>query len=127
MHWPPEKMLRALHQLQAQERIREAQQGKGRGIVSFKAHDHQMVAVGNKLYYSRSWKTFPDFLSHYLKTKLGAAWGEAELKKPLANRHTILGWYDVICALQSTIVKSPGEVVTTLSVVRTFGAARGVN
>src|SRR5271165_1277298 len=56
-----------LERHQAAERIREAQQGLGRPIVSFKLHDHQLVAVGKTVHWALNWKTFPDFLSEYLR------------------------------------------------------------
>ena len=74
---------------QGKERIRQAQQGEGRPIISLKSHDHQMVAVGNTLHWSKTWKTFVDFLSDYMKRKLGSDWGNAEIAKPLAKRHSI--------------------------------------
>jgi len=63
----------------AQERIRELQQGRGRPIISGKIKDHQIVAVGNKVHFSKGWKTFPDFLAYYIKDKIGVEWGNAEI------------------------------------------------
>jgi hypothetical protein len=77
----------ALEQHRAAERIRQAQQGHGRPIIGFKAGDHQMVAVRNTVYFSDQWKTFPDFLSDYIRAKLESAWGNAEIAKPFAERH----------------------------------------
>jgi SEC-C motif len=99
---------------QAAERIREAQQGLGRPIVSFRLHDHQLVAVGKTLHWSLKWKTFSDFLSEYLKQTLDPQWGNAELAKPLAERHPILKWYDAFCHYQRETIKTPGEVSTAV-------------
>jgi hypothetical protein len=41
---------------------------------------HKFVAVGNALYYDRSWKTFTDFLWTYLPGMVGKEWGDAETK-----------------------------------------------
>lgn len=92
----------------ADERIRETQQGLGRPIVSFKAHDQQIVAVGNTVYYSPTWKTFPDFLCHYVKHILDPAWGNTELAKPFNERHPIIQWYDTFCRYQQETIKTPG-------------------
>lgn len=104
----------ALQQIQkrieAEERVKQAQQGRGKPIISDKFQGHQFVAVGNKLLYSRDWKTFPDFLIDYLKQKFTPEWGNAELKKPLSERHTIMQWYDAICRLQAETIKTPGEL-----------------
>jgi hypothetical protein len=95
---------------EAAERIRQNQQGFGRPIVSFRAFDRQIVAVGDTIYHSTNWKTFPDFLAHYMKTVLGSDWGNAELKKPVADRHPIVQWYDVVCRYQADTIKEKGKV-----------------
>jgi hypothetical protein len=91
-HLPDIKGL--IQRQQAEERIRQAQQGEGKPIISLKWSDHQIVAVGNTLHWSKAWKTFVDFLGDYMKDKLGRDWGNAEIAKPLADRHTILQWFD---------------------------------
>jgi SEC-C motif-containing protein len=73
----------ALRRHEANERIRQAQQGLGRPIISTKQVDHQVVAVGNKIFWSKAWKTVPDFLSDYMKTTLGPEWGNAEIKEAI--------------------------------------------
>lgn len=96
--------------MQAQERIREAQQGRGRPIISADLADHKIVAVGKTVYWGKNWKTFGDFLQHYIKTKLGTDWGNAEIVKPLADRHPIMQWYDALCHYQRATIKVPGQV-----------------
>jgi SEC-C motif len=93
----------------AQERIRQAQQGHGKPIIAVKTDKHQLVAVGNRLMFSKGWKTFIDFLCDYLKAKLTPEWGNAEIAKPLGERHTIMQWYDAVCRLQKDTIKRPGE------------------
>jgi hypothetical protein len=74
---------------------REKQQGFGRPIIAAKLnHGHQMVAVGNRVYWSQKWKTFHDFLKDHLFALLGKKWGEAELAKPKEQRHQIFRWFD---------------------------------
>jgi hypothetical protein len=94
----------------AAERIRQNQQGLGRPIISLRAGDRQVIAVGNTLYHSANWKTFSDFLSDYMKKTLGEAWGAAEIAKPLTERHSILQWYDALCRYQLVTVKERGKV-----------------
>jgi SEC-C motif len=98
---------------QADEKIREAQQGFGRPLISAKVAGHQVVAVGKKVFWSKTWKTVPDFLSDYLKTILGPQWGNDEIEKPLANRHPIMQWYDAYCRYQAKVIKNPGEVTNS--------------
>lgn len=94
----------------AQEQIREAQQGLGRPIVAFKRDDQQHVAVANRVFWSKKWKTFPDFLCDYIKQILDPKWGNAEIAKPLCERHPILQWYDAFCRYQNETITTPGVV-----------------
>lgn len=94
---------------EAQEFIRQSQQGRGRPIIATKWDEHQVVAVGKELMFSKTWKTFVDFLSHYIKVKFSGEWGNAELAKPFADRHPIMQWYDGVCRLQQESIKTPGE------------------
>jgi hypothetical protein len=71
--------------------------------------------VGNRLLYSKEWKTFPDFLSHYLKRVMGADWGNAELAKPYEERHPLMQWYHHVCLQQQKHAGKPGEVFETPS------------
>jgi hypothetical protein len=59
----PIDVRRMMTQRMAEERIREIQQGRGRPIISAKLREHQMVAVGNTVHFSKTWKAFPDFLA----------------------------------------------------------------
>lgn len=106
---PPFDLCLALETHAAEERIRQTQQGLGKPIIAFKMADHQMVAVGNTVHWSKTWKTFSDFLADYIKLKIGA-WGDAEIVKPLAQRHPLMQWYDAICRYQQRTIKTPGEV-----------------
>jgi len=101
---------RMMEQRAAGERIRKTQQGRGRPIVSAKVSDHQIVAVGNTIHSSRTWLTFPDFLSDYIKMKIGSGWANAEIAKPLADRHPLMQWYDAHCSYQKKTIKIPGKV-----------------
>ncbi len=94
----------------ADEIIRQTQQGLGRPIIAAKVKDYQMVAVGKTIHWSKKWKTFPDFLADYIKRKVGPEWGNAEIAKPLAQRHPLMQWYDAYCRYQQQMIKTPSEV-----------------
>jgi hypothetical protein len=96
---------------QASELIRRHQQGQGRPIIAAKVADHQIVAVGSTIYYSKNWKTFPDFLGSYIFAKLGKDWVEAELAKPIEARHPIMQIQEQYVAYQRATFKKAGEVV----------------
>ena len=82
------------------EQIRRERFGEGRPVIHADFQEHKFVAVGNELHYSRDWKTFPDFLQHYIRNVLGSDWGNAELVKPPEERHPIIKWHDVMCRFQ---------------------------
>lgn len=96
----PEQFRQAIQRRDAEELMRQQQQGLGKPIISADMAGYRMVAVGNELRYSKDWKVFPDFLAAYLKDILGEAWGKLELGKPLAERHPIMQWYHVLCEVQ---------------------------
>ena len=62
----PRRNGRLLQRQQAAEKIRQNQQGFGRPVVSFKAFDHQMVAVGDTFYHLEI-ERFPLFLADYIR------------------------------------------------------------
>ncbi|WP_420473639.1 YecA family protein [Noviherbaspirillum sp. ST9] len=93
----------------AQIAQRERQQGLGRPIISGELGGRRIVAVKNRLLHSEGWKTFHDFLFEYIKIVLGRAWGNAEIAKPLADRHPILQWYDRLCRAQAAC-GTPGKI-----------------
>jgi len=99
-------------QQEAQERFRQAQQGRGKPIISARFKGTQMVAVGNRIYQSPKWKTFADFLRYYLNSKLGSEWIKAELNKPVAQRHTIMQWSEALFQLRNNVIKSAEEPVS---------------
>jgi SEC-C motif len=88
----PPHIAEMMRRREVQEEIRRVQQGLGRPIISSMLNDHRMVAVGNQIFWSKDWKTFPDFLSAYIMKTLGSEWGNTEIKKPLAERHPIMQW-----------------------------------
>jgi|CXWL01.1.fsa_nt_gi hypothetical protein len=50
----------------------------------------KVVAVGDHIHFNEGWKTFPDFLTYFLKLKLGFEWGNAELKRPEGEQHPLI-------------------------------------
>lgn len=105
-----EKSRLMLDRAKAQEKQRAQQQGFGRPIISAEVNGTRFVAVGKKLMWSKKWKTVHDFLGDYIRSALGTEWGNAELAKPLDQRHPILLWYHHLCLLQQEFIKAPGNV-----------------
>jgi hypothetical protein len=69
-------------------------------MLSFESNGFRVVAVGNQLRWGKKWRTFFDFLGDYIKTMLTPEWGNAELKKPLEQRHPLIQWYHMLCTFQ---------------------------
>lgn len=109
-----EARLRALAHFQlhqAREEQRRQMQGLGNPIIAIKHADHRLVAVGNRMHWSKTWKTFEDFLFDYIKNTMGPAWGTAELKKPANERHPLLNWYVRLCDFQRAHMTGPPGTV----------------
>lgn len=100
---------RLFEEHKARELQRQKQQGLGHPIISAEHKGYRFVAVGNVLYWGK-WKTFYDFLGYYIRKTLGEDWGNAEIQKPLGDRHPVLQWYDRICYVQKQHAKHPGVV-----------------
>ncbi len=98
----PNEVKKQIAQKMMQEKTFEARHGKGKQIITTEFNDWRFVAVGNELHYSKKDKTkfFPDFLGNYIRAKLGQEWGNAEIAKPLRERHQTLQWYDSMCHFQ---------------------------
>ena len=93
----------------ANEVIRQKQQGLGKPLIQAKVGDQQIVAVGNKVHFSKKWKVPVDFYSDYIKDILGTEWGNVELAKPFEQRHLIIQWYCKFCEYQKNFFKE-GEI-----------------
>ena len=109
LHLPTQAMSqaarKAMRRHEAEELVRVQQQGEGKPIISTMFQDHRFVAVGSKLYYSKQWKFFADFLGDYMKMIFGTEWGDDELKKEWDERHPILRWYHDFCLAQQASKK----------------------
>jgi len=102
-----EKKIPKKIQKRTQERaVLEQSYGKTRPIIHADFDENKFVAVGSQLFYSKDWKTFPDFLLDYIKSVLGSDWGNSELKKPYEERHQVLKWYDGMCRFQKSQLKN---------------------
>ena len=106
---PPDFQKKIIEHQIKEKRVKE-QYGNTRPIISEDFKDYKFVAVGNKLHYSKNWKTFHDFLFDYIKTCIGSDWGNAELKKENSERHPILQWYKYLCDFQRKNIRKEGEI-----------------
>jgi hypothetical protein len=107
---PPPSSISVLERFKADELIRQQQQGLGRPIISAKVEDLQIVVAGQTIYHSPKWKTFHDFLFDYVGMIFGSEWGNAEIAKPIQDRHPIMQWYNECCHHQRRYFQPSGEV-----------------
>jgi hypothetical protein len=84
----------------AKEYRRRLMQGLGRPIISVEHQGYRLVAVGSGFHWSQRWRTFQDFLFAYIRHVFTPEWGNAELKKELAQRHPLMQWYQKLCDFQ---------------------------
>jgi SEC-C motif len=106
----PPAHARAFDRNDAERLQRQRQQGLGKPIVSAEINGHRFVRVRDRWLSSERWRTVEDFLGDYIKTALGIEWGNAEISKPLDQRHPILIWYQKVADHQRKFVKEPGKV-----------------
>ena len=85
---------------QLQKKMRRNDYGAVRPMISSDFEGHKVVAVGNRIHFSKKWKTFHDFLFCYLKITLDREWFAVELRKDAENRHSIASWYISLCEFQ---------------------------
>lgn len=81
-------------EVQAEDAQRKKQQGLGKPIISNEYQGQRSVAVCDHLYHSSNWTTFHDFLREYIFLVLGEPWADEQRKKPVAERHQIVRWFD---------------------------------
>ena len=110
---PPE-IRKAIVEHQRKEADRIRKYGRVRPTIALDHQGYKLVAVGNTIHYSKSWKTFHDFLVNYMAV-LGTEWGNAELKKPFPERHPVAQWYHHVCELQRQTIKERGKVYSALA------------
>jgi len=85
---------RRLREVEAENAQREKQQGLGKPIISTDFEGWRIVAVCNRIHYSKTWKTFHDFLGYYIFYVLGREWVDEQRTKPAQKRHQIMRWFD---------------------------------
>lgn len=103
---PPEVQL-AIREKELKEQTRKERFGDIRPVIHVDFKGHKFVAVGNEFHISQNWKTFPDFLHGYIRNLLGPNWGNAELAKPLEDRHQIMKLLDATYHFQKMQKKGP--------------------
>ncbi len=118
---------KVIAQHRAKDSLRRSIQGEGKPIISTDFKGYKFVAVGNQLHFAptKSTQTFIDFLGNYIKQVLDPEWGNAEIAKPIAERHPILKWYNEVC-LQLEKHINPDEKISSMPVTGVLRAYYGL-
>jgi len=99
---PPQEHLDFLKQ----EFERREQFGEVRPAIHANWRGKKWVGVGDQLF-GGDWRFFPDFLQEYIKSVLSPDWGNAEIAKPLEDRHPVMQWHDGMCRFQQSRPRDP--------------------
>lgn len=97
----PPQVLAAVAEHERREREHRERFGHVRQVVHTDFAGHKIVAVGNRIHWSKKWRTFPDFLLDYLRGKIPEGWYQAEMEKVLEERHPLAQWYWRYCEFQA--------------------------
>lgn len=81
-----------LRRREAEEIVRQYQQGFGRPIISETMNDFRIVAVSKRIFWSKTWFFFTDFLLDFLKDSLGREWATKALADGL--EHPVFRWLE---------------------------------
>jgi hypothetical protein len=85
-------ILEDMNMRNAKEQFRRARYGQVKPEIAIKHKGFQFIAVGSKLYYSKTWKSFPDFLMEYVPHVFEKKWWTTEQAKPEEDRHQLFQW-----------------------------------
>ena len=76
-----------------QEQSRVSTFGEIRPIIHIPDYKGwRLVAVRNRLYYSKKWNFFTDFLFEYGMSRFGKEWLEAQKAAAIADQHPVYIW-----------------------------------
>jgi hypothetical protein len=85
-------ILEDMNMRNAKEQFRRARYGQVRPGIAIKYKGFQFVGVGSRFFYSKTWKSFPDFLMEYIPHLFGKEWWTTEQTKPEEDRHQLCQW-----------------------------------
>jgi len=88
----PRHILEKMERHRGEEEKRVATFGEIRPIIHVDYAGYRMVAVRNRLYYSKKWKFFTDFLLEYGITRFGCDWFEAQKITAPGGQHPAWIW-----------------------------------
>jgi SEC-C motif len=94
--WHIEKISEASPEIQAiaQKHRKEAiaSSFSGPEPIKLDSRGYTFRAIKNRLYYRKSYKTYPDFLLDLVKFAFGPKWHKAQVETPVPERHVVMQW-----------------------------------
>lgn len=106
-HPIPPEVLKEIARRKSERIAREVEHGEVKNIITAELDEWRIVASGNKLVYSKTWKVFTDFLNNHLHGLFGLEWGQRQVQLPLEEQHPAVQWR-TITAL-ANVGTIPGE------------------
>lgn len=94
---------------EAKELLRARAEGHGRPVIALDAQGVRVVAVGSRVFQSRNWRFFTDFLLDYLKSVFGPGW--AKRMNSGGQAHGLLRWLDMMLEVQKRAVRGGSGVI----------------
>jgi hypothetical protein len=85
-------VLKEIARRESERVAREAKHGEVKDVITAELGEWRIVASGNKLAYSKTWKVFTDFLNKHLQGLFGLEWGQRQVKLPLEEQHPAVQW-----------------------------------
>ncbi|NOY08781.1 MAG: hypothetical protein GXP33_08055 [Spirochaetes bacterium] len=104
----------ALDRMKAMQDQMQKQQGLGRPIISAFFQGYRFISVASRLFYSKEWETFHDFLFYYIQHLFTEQWFEKENKNTGKSRHPILVWFDALRQFQKRNERSDAKIQSAL-------------
>ncbi len=100
--------------MSVEEQQRIARYGKVNPEIAIKFKDYQFVAVGSRVFYSKAWTSFADFLVGYVPEVFDKKWWAAEIAKAPAECNQVRTWWEALRQHAKAQQKRPdGNYVVT--------------
>lgn len=88
------KIISLVKQVEKERLEKERKYGKVKSIINATYQDNKFLAVGNTIYFSEKWKTFPDFLFEFALRIFGKEWYDSENAKNINEQNEIVKWFN---------------------------------
>ncbi len=88
------QIVSSFEKLKKEKLEKEMKFGKVKSIIHTTHQNKKFLAVGNTIYFSEKWKTFPDFLFELVWRIFSKEWYESESAKNINEQNEIVKWFN---------------------------------